>query len=200
MQEIKQEVYQAPNEQGRHTCLLCCYYFQTCFLLLLFLMQFSIHLSKIQFKHPALWKSFLDLVLAVSFNQLRNYHAGGRGKGSRPQWCIESHPFCSCTDSNVEKNAYGLKMRFPAVVNAMNEEYWDFEKHIGHQNQLLRSGKSAWCPGRGNQPGTDCALCQNSLQCVQFMLVQSRCDTRTRLYQHLYLLPQKTTKVQMLGG
>lgn len=63
------------------------------FLLLLFLMRFSIHLSKIQFKHPALWESFLDLVLAVSFNQLWNYHAGGRGKGSRPRWCIESHPF-----------------------------------------------------------------------------------------------------------
>lgn len=44
--------------------------FKLVFLLLLFLMRFSIHLSKIQFKHPALWESFLDLVLAVSFNQL----------------------------------------------------------------------------------------------------------------------------------
>lgn len=65
---------------------------------------------KTQFKHPALWESFLDLVLAVSFNQLRNSHAGGRGKGSRPRWCIEGHPFCSSTDYNVEKNTHGLKM------------------------------------------------------------------------------------------
>ena len=87
---------------------------------------------KTPYKYPALGASFLDLVLAVSFNQLRNYHAGGRGKESRPRWCIESHPFCSSADYNVEKNTHGLKMRFPAVVNAMNEEYWDFEKHIGH--------------------------------------------------------------------
>lgn len=106
--------------------------FSNLFLFLLFLMRFSIRLSKIQFKHPSLWESFLDLVLSVSFNQLRNYHAGGRGKGSRPRWCIESHPFCSSTDYNVEKNTHGLKMQFPAVVNAMNAEYWDSEKHIGH--------------------------------------------------------------------
>lgn len=31
-------------------------------------------------------------------------------------------------------------MRFPAVVNAMNEEYWDFEKQLGIRTSYWGQG------------------------------------------------------------